>query len=79
MFSGMEKDPTLVRLGAAVRARRLTLGLTQEALAERTDFHANYVGMIERGERNPVYTNVLRLARGLGCTPGALVDEADGQ
>ncbi len=78
MLPGMEKDPALIRLGMAVRARRLALGLTQEALGERTDFHPNYIGMVERGERNPTYTNVLRFARGLGCPAGDLVTQAEG-
>lgn len=73
----MEKDPALVRLGRAVRVRRLALGLTQEALGERTEFHPNYVGMVERGERNPSYTNLLRFARGLSCPAGDLVTEAE--
>lgn len=73
----MDKPPALLRLGAAVRARRRALGLSQEGLAERADLHMTYVGMIERGERNPTYTNVLRIARGLGCTVSALVEGLD--
>lgn len=74
----MERDPALVRLGAAVRLRRHALGLTQEALGERAGFHPNYIGMVERGERNPTYTNVLRFALGLGYPAGDLVTEAEG-
>lgn len=77
MLPAMEKDPALIRLGAAVRARRLALGLTQEALGERADFHPNYIGMVERGERNPTYTNVLRFAHGLGCPAGELIGGAE--
>ena len=73
----MDKTPALLRLGAAVRARRRALGLSQEGLAERADIHMTYVGMVERGERNPTYTNVLRIARGLGCTMSALVEGLD--
>ncbi|HEX8385602.1 MAG TPA: helix-turn-helix transcriptional regulator [Rubricoccaceae bacterium] len=74
----MDKTPALLRLGAAVRTRRRALGLSQEGLAERADIHMTYVGMVERGERNPTYTNVLRIARGLGCTMSALVEGLDG-
>ena len=73
----MDKNDALRRLGAAVRARRKALGLSQEGLAERADLHMTYVGMIERGERNPTYTNVLRVARALGCTASSLVEGLD--
>ncbi|HEX8299481.1 MAG TPA: helix-turn-helix transcriptional regulator [Rubricoccaceae bacterium] len=66
----------LARLGAAVRARRRVAGLSQEGLAERSDLHRNYVGGVERGERNVGYLNLLALARGLGCVPAVLVAEA---
>lgn len=73
----MDKHPALLRLGAAVRARRHGLGLSQEGLAERADIHMTYVGMIERGERNPTYTNLLRLSRALGCTLSTLTEGLD--
>ena len=74
----MTKDPALARFGKAVRARRRAAGLSQEGLAERSDLHRNYVGGVERGERNLGYMNVLALARGLGCPPAALVADAEG-
>jgi len=42
--------------------------LTQEELAERCDFHVNYVGGIERAERNPSLTSIVALAKGLKCS-----------
>ena len=74
----MEHDPALVRFGKAVRVRRRAAGLSQERLAERSDLHRNYVGGVERGERNVGYLSVLALARGLGCPPAALVADAEG-
>ncbi len=73
----MEHDAALVRLGAAVRARRRSAGLSQEGLAERSNLHRNYVGGVERGERNVGYLNLLALARGLRCAPAALVADAE--
>lgn len=63
IVSGM-KDP-LNALGDKVRALRTKLDLSQEALAERCDFDRTYISLIERGQRNPSFTNLIRLAQGL--------------
>lgn len=39
-------------LGQRIRAYRLQVGLTQEALAEKADVHPIYIGQVERGEKN---------------------------
>lgn len=59
------KDPQLVELGARLRSLRSAAGQTQESLADAAGVHWTYVGQIERGERNPTYKNLLKLARGL--------------
>ena len=75
-LDAQRKPEALVRLGAAVRARREALGLSQEALAERTEHHRNFIGGLERGEQNVSFLGLLRVAEGLGCSPEALVREA---
>ena len=72
-------DPALRRLGAAVRQRRRELGLSQEALAERCGLHTNYVGGIERGERNVGFVNLAKVAGGLGLTLSDLARRYDMQ
>lgn len=42
--------------------------MSQEELAERANLHRNYVGSVERGEREVGITAVGRLARALGVT-----------
>jgi transcriptional regulator with XRE-family HTH domain len=69
------RDPELVALGARVRALRAAAGMTQERLAAAADVHWTYVGQIERGERNPTYKNLRRLAAGLGIRPGRLLED----
>lgn len=59
--------------GQRLRDRRLELGLSQEALAEAAGLHRNYVGSVERGERNIALVNILRIAGALGVDPAELV------
>ena len=68
----MAPDPR-VQLGKDVRQRRNSLGLSQEALAERAGLHWTYIGGIERGERNVSLINIVRIARALEVTPAKLM------
>jgi transcriptional regulator with XRE-family HTH domain len=65
-----------LRFGSRVRALRQAQGLTQEALAEIAGLHRNYVGSLERGERNVSIENVHALAKALGVPDAALFGQA---
>jgi transcriptional regulator with XRE-family HTH domain len=52
-------------LGHAVRELRTRRRISQEALGHSANIHRNYIGAIERGELNPTYRVLLKLATGL--------------
>lgn len=74
--ASLDKDHDLVRLGAAVRARRTALGLSQEALADFAQIDRSHMGKIERGERNVTFLNILRIAKAIQCKPYELLVDA---
>jgi transcriptional regulator with XRE-family HTH domain len=64
-------------LGAAVKARRQELGITQEQLANDTDLHQRWISNVETGKRNPSYGSLRRLAAGLELSVSQLIAHAE--
>ena len=52
-----QRSPAHAALGRSIRRSRGRRGISQEELASLSGLHRTYVGGIERGERNPSYTN----------------------
>ena len=63
----------LIELGQIIKAKRERKGLTQMELAMKSDVDRNYIGMLERGERNPSYLSLLKISKGLGITVSNLI------
>ena len=55
-------------VGKRVRERRKRLKLSQEGLAERASLHRNYIGGVERGERDIGIVALGQLVSALGMS-----------
>ena len=53
------------KFGNKVREARVSLGISQEELALRSDLHRTYIGSVERGERNITLVNAEKIALAL--------------
>lgn len=60
------------RFGRLVKAHRLRLGLTQEALAERANISVDMVSKIEGGSSGARFGVIAQLAEALGVDPAEL-------
>ncbi|MGH2878768.1 MAG: helix-turn-helix domain-containing protein [Solirubrobacteraceae bacterium] len=69
--------PDQLALGQAVRAIRDERGLSQVQLAEATGFIQAWISHVERGRRNPSWSNVVRLAGGLDVSVSELAKRAE--
>lgn len=72
-----ERSQAHAALGRAIREQREVRGISQEELGFRSGLHRTYVGGIERGERNPSFTNILRVAEALGVSASELLAAAE--
>lgn len=67
------QSPTLKIIAENVKAYRLAKDISQEKLAELADVHRNYIGHVERAERNMTIDSIERIAKALGVTIIALL------
>lgn len=75
-FGSQSFEPTsAIAFGKVLRARRTSLGYSQDALAHMADMERAHVGRIERGENQPSLWIILKLAKSLECQPGDLLQE----
>jgi transcriptional regulator with XRE-family HTH domain len=69
------REKALKTFGRALAERRHKSKMTQEQLAQAAGLHPNYIGDLERGERNPTLITLLALSRGLNCRVSDLLRE----
>lgn len=63
------RDEILRLFGERLRELRMERGLSQERLAELAGLDRNYIGQIERAERNVALVNIVRIAQALEIEP----------
>jgi transcriptional regulator with XRE-family HTH domain len=71
------RSPAHAAFGNAIREIRTQRGISQEALADKCGLDRTYVSGIERGERNPSLTNILKIAGALEVRAAEIHDRAD--
>ena len=57
-----------------LRRHRLAAGLSQERLGFVCRLHRTEISLLERAEREPRLSTIVRLARGLNIPPSTLLD-----
>jgi transcriptional regulator with XRE-family HTH domain len=55
----------LEKFGERMQKIRKANGVSQEELASKLSMHRTYIGMVERGERNPTIRTLYKIAKAL--------------
>lgn len=75
--SAKAPDPMDIALGAAVRIRRKTLGISQEALAEQCGVSFQQIQKYENGANRISFSRLVQISRALRCRVIDLMDVLD--
>jgi transcriptional regulator with XRE-family HTH domain len=60
-----------------LKRHRVAKKMSKEALAQKAGLHQTYIGLIERGDRNPSLDASNRIAGALGVKLSGLIQEAE--
>jgi transcriptional regulator with XRE-family HTH domain len=63
----------LLKFGQKLQKVRQSKGITQEKLAEMLAMHRTYIGLIERGQRNPTVRTLYKIAKALKVSASQLL------
>lgn len=69
-------EPELA-FGKVLREKRKEVGLSQEVLALDVGLERTFISMLERGQRQPSLTTMLKIAPALGCSATELMAEIE--
>ena len=63
----------LAKFGQKMQKVRQSKDITQEGLAAMLGMHRTYIGLIERGERNPTVRTLYKISKALKVTASDLL------
>lgn len=72
-----ETDDLARAFGKVLREQRLAAGLSQERLGLEADVDRTFVGLLERGGRQPTLSTLWRLAEALGVMPSEIICDVE--
>jgi len=67
-------DNVLHRVGLNIKKYREAKSITQEELSKICELHRNYIGSVERGERNLSILSLQKIAGGLNVSLNKLLE-----
>jgi transcriptional regulator with XRE-family HTH domain len=71
------RSASATAFGPAIKEVRLARGLSQEEAGLRSGVARGFFGKLERGEANPTFATIVKVAGGLGVTAAELVSDAE--
>lgn len=71
-----DHERALGRLGDAIRARRQSVGMSQEALADAAGINRTHMGEVERGKRNISFMGVVKIAKAMDARASDIIADA---
>jgi transcriptional regulator with XRE-family HTH domain len=69
----MPVTPLSIAFGKVLREYRERSTLSQEGLADAADLDRTFIGMLERGQRQPSLDSLFKIAAALQIAPSTLV------
>ena len=73
----MNKKSISITFGERVREIRVSKNLSQEQLADLSNVHRTYIGMVERAEKNITLVNMQKIANALEVNIEDLIIESN--
>ncbi|WP_416826572.1 helix-turn-helix domain-containing protein [Ectobacillus polymachus] len=61
-------EKLLMKIGSTIKTERMKNGLSQADLAQQSNLHKNFIGMVERGQRGPTISSLQKICFALGIS-----------
>jgi len=72
-----DKERFAKKMGAILQEARHKKGMTQEQLADKSDFHRTYIGFMEQGVYSPNLYSLSKITKALGIKLSDLLKKVD--